>query len=67
MAQKPIRIKPANRGKLRSELGAKPGKKLTSSQLNKAKKSAAKKGNTAEMKRVTFAANARKWNRGKKK
>lgn len=56
--KKPIRIKPENRGKLREQLGTKPGKKISNRALNKAKKNAS----PAEQKRITFAQNAKKWN-----
>lgn len=55
-----INIKKKNQGALHRSLGVKQGKKLTSSQISKAKRST----NPLTRKRATFAANARKWNRG---
>lgn len=62
MAFHGIKIKPENKGKLHRELGVAAGKKLTGKEITKAKDSS----NPAERKRATFAANARKWNKGKK-
>lgn len=59
--RKPIKIKKANRGKLRKSTKTKKGSKIPVSKLRKMKKS--KSGKTR--KRATFALNARKW--GKKK
>lgn len=64
MAQKPIRIKKENRGKLRKAMKAKPGKKLSPIALKGAKKKTPK---GATKKQVQFALNAAKWSKGKKK
>jgi hypothetical protein len=53
----PIHIKPANKGKLRAELGAKKGQPIPASKLA----SAAKSGSPAERKRAQFAINAKKF------
>jgi len=57
-----IRIKKANRGKLRKTAKAKKGKKIPVSKLRAMKKSR----NPTTRKRATFALNARKWNRRKR-
>jgi hypothetical protein len=62
MAFHGIHIKPQNKGKLHADLGVAKGKKLTTAELEKAKKST----NPAERKRATFAENARHWNKGGK-
>lgn len=56
-----IKIKKANRGKLRKSTKTKKGKKIPVSKLQKMKRSK----NPTTRKRATFALNARKW--GKKK
>lgn len=61
--RKPIKIKKANRGKLRKAHGTKKGKKISVKQLQEDKKSPSAK----KRKQATFALNARKWNKGKKK
>ena len=53
-----IHINPAHAGLLHKEVGVKQGKKLTTSELEKAKHSK----NPAERRRATFALNARSWN-----
>jgi len=58
-----IKIKPANRGKLRAGLKAKKGKKIPVSSLMKAKNSK----DPAMRKRAVFALNARKFKKGGKK
>lgn len=63
MARKRIHIKKANRGKLRKSSGTKKGQKIPVSKLRKMKNSKDPK----TRKRATFALNARKWNKGKKK
>jgi hypothetical protein len=63
MAMYGIHIKAANKGKLHKDLGVAQGKKLTAAEISKAKNSS----NPAERKRATFAANARKWNKGGEK
>lgn len=60
--RKPIRIKKANRGKLRKSAGAKKGRRIPASKLRKMKKSK----NPKTRKRATFALNARRWNRKRK-
>lgn len=58
-----IRIKASNRGKLRKSTGTKKGAKIPASKLRALKKSK----NPTTRKRATFALNARKWNKGKKR
>lgn len=60
--RKPIRIKKANRGKLRRSTGTKKGQKIPAKKLT----SLAKSKNPTTRKRAQFALNARKWNKGKK-
>lgn len=63
MALHGIHIQPSHKGRLHADLGKKPGTKLSSAELEKAKHSK----NPAERKRATFAINARGWNhKGKK-
>jgi hypothetical protein len=57
-SKKPIRIKPANRGKLTKKVGKKG---LTTSALSKEKTAAKKSGNTKLEKEIVFAQNAKKW------
>jgi oligoendopeptidase F len=52
-----IKIKPANRGKLRKSTKTKKGNKIPVSTLKRMKKSK----NPVTRKRATFALNARKW------
>ena len=61
--RRPIKIKKSNRGKLRKSAGAKKGRKIPVAKLRKMKKSK----NPKTRKRATFALNARKWNRGRRK
>jgi len=61
--RKPIKIKKANRGKLRKSTGTKKGSKIPVSKLRTLKKSK----NPTTRKRAQFALNARKWSKGKKK
>lgn len=61
--KKPIRIKPANGGKLRKSTGTKKGSKIPVAKLQKLKRSK----NPTTRKRATFALNARKWAKGGKK
>ena len=63
MARKKIKIKKANKGKLRKAAGTKKGKKIPASKLKKMKNSKSAK----TRKRATFALNARKWGKKKKK
>ena len=56
-ARKPIRINPANKGKLRKAAGTKKGHKIPVEELQRLKKSKSAK----TRKRATFALNARKW------
>ena len=60
-SQKPIKIKPSKVGSLRSAMGAKKGQDLSVGAM-KSKMAAAKKtGNTAMVKKLNFAINARSW------
>ena len=61
--RKPIRIKKANRGKLRRSTGTKKGQKIPAKKLQ----SLAKSKNPTTRKRAQFALNARKWGKGSKK
>jgi hypothetical protein len=61
--RKPIRIKKANRGKLRKSAGTKKGKKIPVSKLRRMKNSRSAK----TRRRATFALNARKWARKRRK
>lgn len=61
--RKPIRIKKSNRGKLRKSAKTKKGKKIPVSKLRKMKNSRSAK----TRKRATFALNARKWNKKKRR
>lgn len=61
--RKPIRIKKANRGKLRKTAGVKKGKKIPAAKLRKMKRSP----NPTTRKRANFALNARKFKRGGKR
>lgn len=61
--RKPIKIKKSNRGKLRKSAGTKKGKRIPVSKLRKMKKSK----NPKTRKRATFALNARKWRKGKRR
>lgn len=54
-----IKIKKANRGKLRAKTKTKKGKKIPLSKLRRLKKS----GSPTQRKRANFAINARKWNK----
>ncbi len=58
-----IRIKPANRGKLRKSAKTKKGKKIPVKKLQQMKRSK----NPKTRKRATFALNARKWKKGGKR
>lgn len=60
--RKPIRIKKANRGKLRKSTGTKKGQKIPAKKLRQL----AKSKNPTTRKRAQFALNARKWGKGKK-
>jgi hypothetical protein len=55
-----IKIKKANRGKLRKTAKVKKGKRIPASKLRKLKHSK----NPKTRKRATFALNARKWKKG---
>jgi hypothetical protein len=65
--KKPIRIKPANRGKLHKKMGVPKGEKLPTAAIAKKKAAAKKSGDTATVKQTTFALNARKWAKKKPK
>lgn len=56
-----IHIKKSHEGLLHKDLGVPEGKKIKASKLAKAKKSAKKRGDTKEEKRIVFAQNAKKW------
>lgn len=58
--RKPIRIKKANKGKLRKTAGVKKGEKIPVSKLRKL----AKSSNPKTRRRAVFALNARKWAKG---
>lgn len=58
-----IHIKSSRRGRLRKSAGAKKGKKIPVSTLRRLKKSK----NPKTRKRATFALNARKWNKGRRR
>lgn len=58
--RKPIRIKKANKGKLRKAAGVKKGQKIPVAKLRKL----AKSSNPTTRKRAQFALNARKWSKG---
>lgn len=62
-SKKKIRINPANKGKLRKAAGVKKGQKVPMSKLQALKKSK----NPTTRARATFAANARRWAKAKKK
>ena len=55
-----IHIKPSHRGMLHADLGVPSGEKIPVAKMEKAKASAS----PAEKKRITFAENARSWNKG---
>jgi phage gp16-like protein len=56
-----IKIKPSHEGVLHRNMGVKAGRKISTSALDKAEKTAS----PAEKKRIVFAKNARKWNHNK--
>lgn len=60
--RKPIKINPANKGKLRKAAGAKKGQKVSTAKLQQMKKSPNKRTRV----RATFALNARRWANKKK-
>jgi hypothetical protein len=59
---KPIKIKPENKGKLTKKVGKKG---LTTKNLAKEKTAAKKSGNTKLEKEIVFAQNSKRWNRKK--
>jgi hypothetical protein len=59
--QKPIHIKKSHEGMLHKDMGIAEGKKIPEASLEKKKASAKKSGDVAELKRVVFAENAKKW------
>ena len=61
--RKPITIKAKNKGKLRKTTGTKKGNTVPVAKLRALKASK----NPKTRKRATFAMNARKWNKGRKK
>lgn len=56
-----IAIKPSKVGTLRSAMGAKKGQKLSPAALKSKKAAAQKAGDTAMVKKTTFAINAKNW------
>lgn len=62
MALHGIHIKKSHEGRFARDVGKKPGTPITSKDIAKGKASS----DPAERKRATFAANARKWNKGSK-
>ena len=56
-----IVINPSHKGLLHKDMGLAPGKKISTGALEAEKNRAKASGNSAEVKRVTFAENARKW------
>lgn len=59
----PIKIKASNQGKLRKSAGVKKGKKIPVSKLQQMKRSK----NPTTRRRATFALNARKWKKKKRR
>lgn len=59
--KKPIKIKPENKGKLRKKMGTAKDKNIDVASLRKKLAAAKKAGNTALVKQITFALNAKKW------
>jgi hypothetical protein len=57
----PIKIKPGNVGKLHDKLDIPVDKKIPTATLQTKLAAAKKSGNTALIKQITFALNARKW------
>lgn len=62
MAKSKIYIKPSKRGSLRKATGTAKGKNISASKLKKNKNDS-----PAMAKKKTFARNARKWNKGRKR
>lgn len=56
-----IRIKPSHKGLLHKEMDVPEGQPISLKALGKEKAEAEKEGDAAEIKRVTFAQNARHW------
>ena len=56
-----IHIKPSHRGQLHRDMGIKPGSRIPVAALMKKKSADKASGNTAGVKRDTFALNARNW------
>jgi len=56
-----IHIKPSKKGTLRKAMGAKKGEKLSESEMRSKLAAAKRSGNTAMVKKLVFALNARKW------
>jgi hypothetical protein len=59
-----IHIKESRKGSLRKAMGAKKGAKLSESEMRSRLAAAKKSGNTAMVKKLVFALNARKWKKG---
>ena len=64
MAYTPPHIKASHRGLLHEEMGIPKDKKISIGALMRKKASAKRSGNGAEVKRTTFAINARGWHHG---
>jgi len=60
-AKSGIKIKKGNKGKLRKQMGAKKGENIPAADLSAQLAAAKKAGNTALVKRIVFAMNAKKW------
>ena len=60
-AKKKIAIKPSKQGSLRKAMGAKQGENLSVAEMRTKLAAAKRSGNTAMVKKLTFALNARKW------
>jgi hypothetical protein len=58
-----IKIKKSHRGRLRAKAGVKKGGKIPASKLRSMKKSKS----AATRRQATFALNARKWNKGRRR
>ena len=63
-AKNPISIKPSKVGSLHKAMGVKQDKPLSTASLNKQLAAAKASGNTAMVKKLVFALNARKWKKG---
>ena len=59
---RPIQIKPAHAGLLHRDMGVPAGQPIPGNALAAEKAEAKRTGDAAELKRVVFAQNAKKWN-----